>query len=183
MAISDDLRRIAEAAVGYADEGEEVTAVIPTRPLGAERVYLVAFDSGESKSWLAFDSAGAAVRDRRVVRDAVSIAAMCELAEDSAGGGSLSELREQLASLRRTEAEVGVEEAEAAAAELERTIGRDVRVASPDYLDEIGTATRRLELALGEVGRSPFSEAMKSAGLTVDGLAADIEGHYKLELE
>ena len=57
-----------------------------------------------------------------------------------------------------------------------------MRVASPGYLDEIGAATRRLELALGEQGASPFSEAMRQAGLTIDGLAADVEGHYKLAL-
>ena len=55
-------------------------------------------------------------------------------------------------------------------------------MASPAYLDEIGQATRRLEAALGESGGSPFLEAMKQASLTIDGLAADIESHYKAEL-
>jgi hypothetical protein len=123
------------------------------------------------------------VADRRLLRDAVSIAAMCELAEESAGGGDLAELRAQLATLRETEAPEGIEEAEAAVAGLEETMGGELRVASPAYLDEVGAATRRLEHALGEHDRSPFAEAMKQAGLTVDGLTADIESHYKLELE
>jgi len=183
MALSDDLRRAADAAVRYVGDDEELSAVIPTEPLGEERVYLCAFTAGERKSWVALDAEGNAVRDRRVLRDAVSIAAMCELAEDTAGGGRLTELRSQLAALRETEGTEGLEEADPAAAELERAIGGAARVASPGYLDEIGAATRRLEVALGEQGASPFTEAMKQAGLTIDGLAADIETHYKLELD
>jgi hypothetical protein len=183
MALSEDLRRIADAALPHAGPGEDLSAVIPTEPLGARRVYLCAFAADGSKSWLAFDADGEPVRDRRVLRDAVSIAAMCELAEETAGGGNLPELRAQLAALRESEAPEGIEEAEAAVDELERTLRGDLRVASPGYLDEVGSATRRLEQALGETGSSPFLEAMKQAGLTIDGLAADIESHYKLELE
>jgi hypothetical protein len=182
MALSDDLRRTADVAVAYAGPDEELSAVIPTEGAGGERVYLCAFTAGEAKTWLALDAGGSPVRDRRVLRDAVSIAAMCELAEETAGGGNLPELRARLASMRESEAPAGIEEAEEAAAELEQAVGGDVRVASPGYLDEIGAATRRLELALGEQGASPFSEAMRQAGLTIDGLAADVEGHYKLAL-
>ena len=182
MPLDADLRRIAEVAVGFAEAGEELTAVIPTEPVGGLRVYLCAFSSGDERSWLAFEPAGVPVTDRRMLRDAVSIAAMCELAEESAGGGKLPELREQLAALRETERPDGIEEAEDAAARLEQTIGRDVRVASPAYLDEVGAAALVLERALGERSGSPFAAAMKQAGLTVDGLVADIEEHYKLDL-
>jgi hypothetical protein len=177
MALSDDLRRIADVAVAYAGPDEELSAVIPTEAVGGERVYLCAYAAGERKSWLALDAAGAPVHDRRVLRDAVSIAGMVELAEETAGGGHLEELRARLAEVD------GVEEAERAVAELERVVGDELRVASPAYLDEIGVATRRVEAALGESGASPFTEAMKQAGLTIDGLAADIESHYKLELD
>jgi hypothetical protein len=183
MALSDDLRRIAEAAVAHAGEEEEVSAVIPTEPLGGHRVYLVAYTAGERKSWLALDDGGLPVTNRRALRDAVSIAAMCELAEETAGGGHLPELRSQLETLRATEAPEGIEDAEEALAELEQTIGGDVRVASPAHLDEVGAATRRLEGALGDHGASPFLEAMKQAGLTIDGLTADIESHYKVPLQ
>jgi hypothetical protein len=177
MALTDDLRRIADVAVAYAGPDEELSAVIPTEAVGGERVYLCAFTAGERKSWLALDAAGQPVRDRRVLRDAVSIAGMVELAEETAGGGHLDELRARLAAVG------GAEDAEQAAAELEHVVGDEVRIASPRYLDEIGVATRRLEAALGEQGASPFTEAMKQAGLTIDGLAADIESHYKLELD
>jgi hypothetical protein len=183
MALSDDLRRIADAAVGYAGPGEELSAVIPTEPHRDERVYLCAFTAGDAKSWIALDGDCRPVVDRRMLRDAVSIAAMCELAEETAGGGDLPELRSQLATLRETEKPEGIEEAEAAVAELEQTIGGELRIASPAYLDDVGAVTRRLEQALGEYTRSPFTEAMKQSGLTIDGLSADIESHYKLELE
>jgi hypothetical protein len=177
VALTDDLRRIADVAVAYASPDEELSAVIPTEAVGGARVYLCAYAAGERKSWLALDAAGQPVRDRRVLRDAVSIAAMVELAEETAGGGHLDELRARLAAVG------GVEEAEQAAAELEHVVGDEVRVASPEYLDEIGVATRRLEAALGEQDASPFTEAMKQAGLTIDGLAADIESHYKVDLD
>jgi len=183
MALSDDLRLIADAAVAHAGPGEEVSAVIPTEPAGGRRVYLIAYTAGEKKSWLALDEDGRPVQDRRVLRDAVSIAGMVELAEETAGGGNLQELRAQLQALRDGDAPEGLDEAEAAADELERTIGGELRVASPAYLDEVGAATRRLEQALGESGSSPFLEAMKQAGLTIDGLAADIESHYKVDLD
>jgi len=182
VALTEDLRRIAEAAVAHAGEDEEVSAVIPTEPARAGRVYLVAYTVGERKSWLALDAEGTAVTDRRVLRDAVSIAAMCELAEETAGGGRLAELRSQLETLRATEAPEGIDDAEAALDELDRTMGGEIRVASPAYLDEVGAATRRLEQALGDHGASPFLEAMKAASLTIDGLAADIESHYKAPL-
>jgi hypothetical protein len=183
MALSDDLRRVADVAVAYAADDEELSAVIPTEAAAGRRVYLCAYTDGERKSWLALDGDRTAVHDRRLLRDAVSIAAMCELAEETAGGGSLPELRAQLETLRATDAPDGLDEAEAAIDELERTIGDELRIASPAYLDDVGAATRRLELALGNSGSSPFLEAMKQAGLTIDGLAADIERHYKVDLE
>ena len=182
MALSDDLRRIADVAVAIAADDEELSAVIPTEAAAGGRVYLCAYTAGDRKSWLALDADRAPVRDRRALRDAVSIAAMCELAEETAGGGDLPELRAQLEALRATDAPDGIDVAEAAIDELERTIGDELRIASPAYLDEIGTAARRLEHALGDSNSSPFLEAMKQASLTIDGLSADIESHYKLPL-
>jgi hypothetical protein len=180
MALTDDLRRIADVAVAYAGPDEDLTAVIPTEPAGSSRVYLVAFASGGTKSWLALDGDGRPVEDRRLLRDAVSIAAMCELAEETAGGGNLPELRAQLETLKAADAPEGLGDAEAAVDDLERTIGDELRVASPAYLDDVGAATRRLEHALGDTESSPFLAAMKHAGLTIDGLAADVENHYKV---
>jgi hypothetical protein len=117
------------------------------------------------------------------VRRTVSIVAMCELAEESAGGGELGELRERLVALRLTESPPGIEEAEDAALALEQAIGAPPRLAEPAYLDRVGAATRRLEEALGPSSGSPFAEAMKSGLGTVEELAHDVESNYKLPLD
>ena len=182
MGLGEDLGQVAAAAQTHAEPGEELTAVIPTEPAAGVRVYLCAFANGESRAWLALDGTCSPVRDRRLLRDAVSIAAMCELAEETAGGGDLDELRAQLAELRETENPEGIEEAEEAAVALRAAIGAGPRIATPAYLDEVGGATRRLELALGELAHSPFADAMKSGAPSVDGLVADVEAGYKLEL-
>lgn len=184
MSLADELNRIAALAAGHADDGESVRGVIAAEPAGGDVVYLCAFarGDGEDRSWLVLDAEGRAVASRIAVRAAVSIAAMCELAAETAGGGELEELRAQLVQLRMTEAPEGIEDAEAAALELERTIGAAPRVSRPSYLDEVGAAARRLEQALGNSGHSPFAAAMAAAVGAAEELAADIEAHYKLEL-
>jgi hypothetical protein len=78
------VRRIADAAEQFAGAGERVEAVLPAEPAPGERTYLVAFSSdGAAWSWLAFDGAGGLVRSRDRVREAVSITAMCEVAEEA----------------------------------------------------------------------------------------------------
>jgi hypothetical protein len=106
---------------------------------------------------------------------------MCELAGDFAGGGDLEALRARLAELRVTERPDGIEEAEAAALELERTIGAPPRVASPAYLDDVGAATLALERALGN-DSSPFSAALRSATGAVDEFVRDVERGYLVAL-
>lgn len=182
MGLSEELSQIAEAALAFAAPGERLAAVIPCEPAGGLRVYLCAFESGQARSWIALDGGGLPLRDRRLVRDAVSIAAMCELAEERAGGGDLPGLRARLAELRTEEGLEWMEEAESAVAALEAAILPAPRVASPAYLDRLGGATRRLEQALGEIGRSPFAEAMAQGAAAVEGLAAEVEAAYKLEL-
>ena len=85
--------------------------------------------------------------------------------------------------LRLTENLTGIDEAEEAALELERVVGIPPRVATPAYLDDVGAATRRLELALGDAGGSPFAEAMKHAMAAVDELTQEVERAYKRPLE
>jgi hypothetical protein len=181
MALDADLERIADAAAGLAFAGEELAGVIPTEPEPGVRVYLCAF-SGPVRRWAALDEGGRLLTDRAAVRAAVSIAALCELAEESAGGGKLEELRQRLVALRVTERPDGIEEAEAAALDLERTIESPPRLASPGYLDALGAAVRRLELALGEDLRSPFAEAMKQGASVVDELELEVEVGYTGEL-
>ena len=182
MALRDDLERVAVAAASFAGPGEELAGVVPAEAEPGERTYLCAFAAGAERSWLVLDAEGEPVTSRDVVRRTVSVTAMCELAEESAGGGELGELRERLVALRLTESPPGIEEAEEAALALEQAIAPPPRLAEPAYLDRVGAATRRLEEALGDSAGSPFTEAMRQGLVAVEELTRDVEAHYKRPL-
>jgi hypothetical protein len=179
VSLEGELSAVGEAAREHAGEGEELVAVIPTEPGRGSRVYLCAYEREGERSWLALDAAGSVIADRVLVRDAVAIATMVELAEESAGGGDVGELRARLVELRLTEDPDGIEEAEVAAAELQEAIRPPPRVASVAYLDELGAAAASLEQALGELGGSPFADAMKTGVAAADELADEVERRYK----
>lgn len=181
MGLTDEIDAARAAALGFTEDGEELEGVVPTEPLGGARVYLCAFTDGAKRRWLVLDAEGRTVADRRLVRDAASIAALCELAEESAGGGNVGELRTRLVELRLTENPEGIEDAELAAAELQAAILDAPRVASPGYLDDIGVAATKLERTLGGHG-SPFAEAMKVGIGAAEELAAEVERGYKVAL-
>ena len=181
MSVAEDVGRIASAAAAFAEPGEELAGVLVAETLG-RLVYLCAFESSGGHSWLALDAGAQPLTERQLVREAASLAALCEVAEESAGGGHLEELRRRLVELRETDNPEGIEEAEAAAASLADTLEPEPRVASATYLDEIGSASRRLEQALGESGASPFAAAMQAALGSVEELGDDVERNYKLPL-
>jgi hypothetical protein len=174
MSLAAELERIAA--------GSGAAAVLAAEAEPGERLYLCAFEEADGgRSWLALDAAGQPVAERRRVRDAVTILALCEVAEEAAGGGDLDDLLSRLAALRVTEDPPGIEDAEEAARELQRVLGSPPVLATPARLDEIGAATRRLELALGGASEgSPFAAAMRSATEVVEALAADVEGSYRV---
>lgn len=182
MALTDDLERIADAASAFAADGEAVSAVLAAEPPTGGRVYLCAFNSDEGVTWLGLDDRGEPITDRERVRAAASLVALAEVAEDSAGGGELDELLSRLVALRLTENPPGIDEAEEAIHALQRTLGTAPRLATPEFLDEVGAATKRLEDALGESGESPFALAMKQGSNTVEALTSDVERNYKAEL-
>jgi hypothetical protein len=179
VALSDELEQIAASAEALAAPGERVAAILAAEPLDVGRVYLCAYESPAGRTWLALDGAGTPVDERRVVRDAASLAGLCETAEEIAGGGDVDGLIARLTEIREMDAPEGIEKAEAAARELAGALAPAPRVASPAYLDRIGAATRRLELALGEGAGSPFATAMEQAVSAVEALAAEIERTYK----
>ena len=181
MAVADDVARVAGAAAAFAAPGEELAGVLVAETLG-RRVYLCAFESADGHAWLGLGDDAQPLAELRLVREAASLAALCEVAEESAGGGHLHELRARLAELRETDAPVGIEDAEAAAASLAETLQPEPRVASSGYLDAIGSASRRLEQALGDGGPSPFAAAMQAALGSVEVLADDVERNHKLPL-
>lgn len=182
MTLEDEIGAVRSAAEGFADDGEQVVGVVPSEPSSGRRVFLCAFEQGEQERWLAFDGDRQPVGDRTLVRQAVSIAALCELAEDSAGGGDLRELRLRLVEIRETEQPDGIEDAEEAAAALADTLRDPPRIASPEYLDAIGAAADRLERALGDPGASPFAVAMRSGMGVAEELAGRVERSYKTAL-
>ena len=177
MALAEDLERIAAAAGTFG----RVVAVIAAEPASARRLYLVALDVAGARRWLVLDDAGEVVVRREDIRDTASIVAMCELAEDLAGGGDLEELRSQLAHVRIVEQPPGIEVAEEAARALEHVIGAPPRVATPAFLDDVGVATVKLEQALGEVS-SPFSDAIRGATGAVDEFLREVERDYAVPL-
>ncbi len=161
MALVDDLERIAAAAEA---PNERVTGVLAAELLDGVRLYLCAYESG---AWLALGHDGSPVGSRERVHAAASLAALCEVAEESAGGGDLPELRRRLR-------ELDLMDADAAAAELEAAILPPPRIATNAYVDALGAASRRLEQALGDEGGSPFAVALQQALPAIEELAAQV---------
>jgi hypothetical protein len=183
LPLSRDLDRAAAAAGAFAAPGEELAGLLATEPERGARVYLCAFvGTGGGRTWVALDGDGRPVQSRARLREAVTIAGLCELAEETAAGGDLDELRARLVALRLTESPIGVEEAEQAVGALQQTLGSPPTVATPMRLDAIGAATRRLEQALGDGANSPFAEAMRVSVSAVESLADEVEKNYKLDL-
>ena len=85
MALSEDVSRIAGAAAQHRTPGQQVAAVLTVETAAGERVYLAAFEGSDGQQqWLAFDHDGVPVTNRELVREAASIAALVEVAEDAA---------------------------------------------------------------------------------------------------
>ena len=181
--LTDDLERIAAAAAAFGD-GSAITGILASEPAVGLRIYVCAFESRDgTRTWLALDGAGQPLESRRDVRDAVSIAALCEVAEEAAFPGDLDELRSQLVALRLTEAPEGIAEAEEAARGLQHVLGVPPHLASPARLDAIGHAARRLEQALDPSVSSPFTSAMRSAVEVAEALWRDVEAAYRGSLD
>ena len=84
VALSEDVSRIAGVAAQHRTPGQRVVAVLVVETATGERVYLSAFvDAEERQEWLAFDDDGIPVQDRARVREAASIAALVEVAEEA----------------------------------------------------------------------------------------------------
>jgi hypothetical protein len=184
MSLERDLEAIAGAAATFAEAKETLVGIVPAEPSPGVRLYLCAYQasSGET-SWLVLDAEGRPATKRSLVRQAVSIAALCEVASEGAAGGDLDALRSRLAELRETEDPIGIDEAEDAAAALAIVVGSPPVLATPQRLDAIGEATRRLELALGDGTDSPFTRMMRDASESVQAFTADVESAYKATLE
>jgi hypothetical protein len=183
VSLPAELARIAGLSARHAELGDEVSGVIPTEPRIGERAYLVAFhDADGRRSWLAVRDDGSVVTSRSELREAISIAALCEVAEDAAGGGDVDALVASLAALREAEAPPGIEDAEEAARALREVLAEPPQVATAARLDEIGVAARRLERELDPLAASPFSAALQASQAAVGELQREIEAGYRVPL-
>jgi hypothetical protein len=183
VALGDDLERAVGLTAAHLGDGDVVSGVLPTEPEPGRRVYLSSVDGADGRrGWLGVRADGSVVTSRAELRAAVSIAALCEVAADSAGGGDLDGLIASLADLRQREAPEGIEDAEAAAHALREVLGDPPQLATPERLDAIGSATRRLEQELDPGGASPFAAALKTAQGAVSELQREVEAGYLVEL-
>lgn len=79
------MSRIAGIAAQHRAPGQQVAAVLAVDSAAGERVYLCAYADGEGgREWLALDPSGTPLTDRARVREAASIAALVEVAEEAA---------------------------------------------------------------------------------------------------
>jgi hypothetical protein len=183
VVLEDELGGALAAARKVGEAGDVVAAILPTEPEPGRRVYLCALDGSDGfRSWIALDVDGAVVVSREELRSAISIAALCEVAADAAGGGDVDELIARLEDVREREDPSGIGEAIDAARELRQVLGDPPELASASRLEAIGAAARRLEKVLDPAGASPFGAAMQAAQAAVAELQREIEAGYRLEL-
>jgi hypothetical protein len=183
VALAEEIEHAAVLAAAHLGNGDAVSGILATEPEPGRRVYLCSVDAADgTRAWIGVRDDGAAVASRAELRAAVSIAALCEVAAESAGGGDLDALIASLADLRAREAPEGVEDAEEAARGLHEVLGEPPQLATPSRLDAVGAATRRLEQELDPGGASPFAAALKSAQGAVSELQREVEAGYIVEL-
>ena len=84
VALHDDLAAAAERAAAFAVDGERLDAVLAAEPSTGRRVYLCAFAGADTRTWLLLDDE-AAVTSRALVREAVALAALCEIVGEAVG--------------------------------------------------------------------------------------------------
>jgi hypothetical protein len=165
MTLEQELEQTLAAAGRHAGQGEEAVAVMATEPGADGRVYVVAFAGGEDLSYVVLDAGGAPVHDRRVVKDAVALAALAERAEEVSGATAADELVERFGEaaerLRRSAAGAAADAVVAAARHL-GDAAAGPRVATPVYLDRMAALAAELAVALDAF--VPFAEGLREAG-------------------
>jgi hypothetical protein len=157
MTLEQELEATLAAARGHARGDEQPVAVIATEPGTSRRVYVVAFAAGDDLAYIALDEAGAAVSDRRLVRDAVALAALAERAEEVSGATAAEELIARFSDaaerLRPSQngdlaaAAAGADAVVAAAGRL-ADAATGPRPATAQYLDRIAALAAELAAAL-----------------------------------
>ncbi|MGN6378090.1 MAG: hypothetical protein ACTHNU_04000 [Gaiellales bacterium] len=153
MSLERDLERAEAAAESHARAGERVAAVMPAEPTPGLRVYLAAFESGHDLEYMLLDEDGVPVADLRLVRDAVSVIALSERAEEVSAAVSADVIAGRFDELagRLAKEDAGASQAArdvAGAAREVASVADGVRLATPAYLDEVGAVAAALGAAL-----------------------------------
>ncbi len=154
MTLEQELEATLAAAGRHARRDEQPVAVIATEPASDTRVYVVAFAAEGDLAYIALDGAGAPVSNRRLVRDAVSLAALAERAEEVSGATAAAELLERFGAAAAALRSAGLADAAAAADAVSAATQRladaatGPRPATPRFLDRIAALAAELAAAL-----------------------------------
>lgn len=154
MTLAEELELAAEVAAEHAEPTERVAAVMAAEPGSGSRVYVVALEREENHAYLALDGNLVPTDDRRLVRDAVTMIGLAELAEEVSGAVAADELDGLFADAERRLADAGDEDAAESAAAVRSALAElsvaaeGPRVATPGYLDRVGAAAMTLGAVL-----------------------------------
>jgi hypothetical protein len=156
MTLEVELEAAHAAARALAAGDESVAAVMAAEPGLGTRVYVVAFDRDGDLSYLALDAALEPLRDRRLVREAVTMLGLAERAEEASTAITADELDAPFAEAER-ELRAAGRDAPATAAAAVRValaalseVAAGPRLATPLFLDRVGAAAAELSLRLEE---------------------------------
>jgi len=167
MTLEQELEATLAAAGRHARDGEQPVAVMAAEPQSGTRVYVVAFAAGDDLAYVVLDTAGAPVADRRLVKDAVSLTALAERAEEVSGATAADELVERFGEADEVLKRVGDSEAATAAAAVvvaARNLAEGAsgpRTATPVFLDRMAALAAGLAAALDAF--FPLAERMPDA--------------------
>jgi MoxR-like ATPase len=153
MTLVAQLEAARDAASQLAAEGEQVVAVLAAEPGSDALVFVCAYEGAGELSYLGLDTTHQPVTDLRLVREAVTVVALAERAEEVSTATSGDELRDGFArvaqALRAAGREQEAASAEAVVARLDELAGvvEGPRVASPGYLDRVAASAGNLGAA------------------------------------
>jgi hypothetical protein len=143
-----------DAASELAGEGEEVVAVLAAEPGSDALVFVCAYEGGGELSYLGLDPTHRPVTDLRLVREAVTVVALAERAEEVSTATVGDELRAGFAraaqALRASGREPEAAAADAVIARLDALadVVAGPRIASPGYLDRVAASAGDLGAAV-----------------------------------
>jgi hypothetical protein len=170
MGVTEALRGALAAGSRHALADERAVAVLAAEPAPGMRVYVIAFERGDGElSYLALDGDHRPLAERRLVRDAVTLVALKERAEEVSGAATAAELAarfEELVGALREPAPAAAAAAHSVARAARALAGETgaPRVATPAYLDLL----LRRSLALGEALDAYVEEARALAGASAE---------------